>query len=197
MEAQDFITPEQYNKAVAKSVQDTLKPKQISNGCAESDYPFYCDYAVKQILNDPNYGKTLQDREDFLKRGGVVIRTAMQPKAQAAATNAVMNTIPPKDPSRRVPRSRWSPRRPVRSLRWPRTACRGPRARARPPTTTPSTRRMAAPPACRRDRRSRSLRSRRASRRAYPPTVSSTPPTTRPSQRVPGAVRTTTSVRTR
>jgi membrane peptidoglycan carboxypeptidase len=101
MEAQDFITPEQYNKAVAKPVQDTLKPKQISNGCAESEYPFYCDYAVKQILNDPNYGKTLQDREDFLKRGGVVIRTAMQPKAQAAATNAVMNTIPPKDPSKK------------------------------------------------------------------------------------------------
>ena len=123
MEAQDFITPEQYNKAVAKSVQDTLKPKQISNGCAESDYPFYCDYAVKQILNDPNYGKTLQDREDFLKRGGVVIRTAMQPKAQAAATNAVMNTIPPKDPSKKGAAIAMVTRRPVRSLRWPRTAC--------------------------------------------------------------------------
>jgi membrane peptidoglycan carboxypeptidase len=102
MEAQDFITPEQYNKAVGKSVEDILKPKRISNGCAQSKYPFYCDYAVKQILNDPNYGKTLQDREDFLKRGGVVIRTAMQPKAQEAATRAAMNRIPPKDPSKKA-----------------------------------------------------------------------------------------------
>jgi membrane peptidoglycan carboxypeptidase len=101
MESLDYITPEQYQKAVAKPVKDYLEPKQISNGCAESKYPFYCDYAVNQILNDPNYGKTRQDREDFLKRGGVVIHTAMQPKAQAAATNAVMNTIPPKDPSKK------------------------------------------------------------------------------------------------
>jgi membrane peptidoglycan carboxypeptidase len=101
MEAQDVITPEQYQKAVSTPIEDYLKPKQISNGCAVSKYPFYCDYAVKQILNDPNYGKTLRDREDFLKRGGVVIHTALQPKAQEAATRAVMNRIPPKDPSKK------------------------------------------------------------------------------------------------
>jgi membrane peptidoglycan carboxypeptidase len=99
MEQQDYITPEQYSKATAVPIAKMLTPKKVGNGCAVSKYPFYCDYAVKQILNDPNYGKTKQDREDFLKRGGVVIHTAMQPKAQAAATNAVMNTIPPTDPS--------------------------------------------------------------------------------------------------
>ncbi|MEZ5184347.1 MAG: transglycosylase domain-containing protein [Candidatus Nanopelagicales bacterium] len=102
MEAQDFITPETYQKAISKSVKDTIHPKRISNGCAQSKYPFYCDYAVKQVLNDPNYGKTYQDREDFLKRGGVVIRTALQPKAQEAATRAAMNRIPPKDPSKKA-----------------------------------------------------------------------------------------------
>lgn len=99
MEAQDFITPEEASKATAKPIEDMLDPKKVGNGCAASKYPFYCDYAVNQILNDPNYGKTLQDREDFLKRGGVVIHTAMQPKAQESAQNAVMNTIPPADPS--------------------------------------------------------------------------------------------------
>ncbi|HQR79730.1 MAG TPA: transglycosylase domain-containing protein [Actinomycetota bacterium] len=101
MEAQDIITPEQYQKAVNTPVGKYLHPKNISNGCAASKYPFYCDYTVNQILNDPNYGKTRQDREDFLKRGGVVIHTALQPKAQEAATNAVMNRIPPKDPSKK------------------------------------------------------------------------------------------------
>ncbi len=99
MEQQDFITPEQYEQAVGTPIDDMLNPKKVGNGCAVSAYPFYCDYAVKTLLNDPNYGKTKQDREDFLKRGGVVIHTAMQPKAQAAATNAVMNRIPPTDPS--------------------------------------------------------------------------------------------------
>jgi membrane peptidoglycan carboxypeptidase len=99
MEQQDFITPEQYQKAVARPIAKMLDPKKVGNGCAASTYPFYCDYAVNQILNDPNYGKTKKDREDFLKRGGVVIHTAMEPKAQEAAQNAVMNTIPPTDPS--------------------------------------------------------------------------------------------------
>ena len=77
MEAQDIITPEQYDKAVSKPINKYLHPKQIANGCAVSKYPFYCDYALNQILNDPNYGKTRRDREDFLKRGGVVIHTAL------------------------------------------------------------------------------------------------------------------------
>jgi len=101
MEAQDVITPEQYEKAVSKPIDKYLHPKQIANGCAVSKYPFYCDYALNQILNDPNYGKTRRDREDFLKRGGVVIHTALQPQAQDAATNAVMNRIPAKDPSKK------------------------------------------------------------------------------------------------
>ena len=99
MERQDYITPEQYNKAMARPIDKMLNPKKIANGCAASKYPFYCDYAMKQVLNDPNYGKTKQDREDFLKRGGLVIHTALQPKAQDAATNAVMNYIPATDPS--------------------------------------------------------------------------------------------------
>lgn len=99
MEEQDVITPEQYDKAVNKPIANMLNPKKIGNGCASSEYPFYCDYALNQILNDSNYGKTRQDREDFLKRGGLVIHTAMQPLAQSSATNAVMNRIPPEDPS--------------------------------------------------------------------------------------------------
>jgi membrane peptidoglycan carboxypeptidase len=101
MEEVDFITPAQYEKAVAKSVKKTLDPKRIKNGCATSKYPFYCDYALKQILNDPNYGKTLQDREDFLRRGGVTIRTALQPQTQEAAQNAVLSRIPAEDPSQK------------------------------------------------------------------------------------------------
>lgn len=99
MERQDYITPDQYNKAMARPIEKMLNPKKIANGCAVSKYPFYCDYAMKQVLNDPNYGKTKQDREDFLKRGGLVIHTALQQKAQDAATNAVMDYIPATDPS--------------------------------------------------------------------------------------------------
>jgi membrane peptidoglycan carboxypeptidase len=98
---QGFITSTEYEKAIGTPIKKTLDPKKISNGCAASKYPFYCDYTLKQILNDPNYGKTLQDREDFLKRGGVVIHTSLQPKAQDAATNAVMSRIPPTDPSKK------------------------------------------------------------------------------------------------
>lgn len=96
---QGYLNSAEYSLAKSTTIQDMLDPKRIANGCAVSVYPFYCDYAVNEILNDPNYGKTRQDRENFLKRGGVTIQTALDPVAQDAAVNAVMNRIPATDPS--------------------------------------------------------------------------------------------------
>lgn len=102
MALQNFITPAQAEQAKAIPIAKTLKPKALENGCAQSKYPFYCDFIINQIKNDAKYGATVSDREDLIKRGGLVIKSALDIKAQDAAQRAVDNKVPPKDPSKKA-----------------------------------------------------------------------------------------------
>jgi membrane peptidoglycan carboxypeptidase len=72
-------------------------PKNIGNGCNESKIPFFCDFVLKTILNDPTFGATRADRTRLLLRGGLTITTTVDRKVQAAAQKAVMNYVHPKD----------------------------------------------------------------------------------------------------
>jgi membrane peptidoglycan carboxypeptidase len=93
------ITKAQYQEAVKRPMADDLNPQVQSNGCAESVYPFFCDYVVRQVLSDPQYGKTAGDREKFLETGGITIDTTIDPLAQDAAVETVNSYIPPTDES--------------------------------------------------------------------------------------------------
>jgi membrane peptidoglycan carboxypeptidase len=68
------------------------------NGCIGTKYPFLCDYIHKSLLKTPSLGKTKQDRENKLNRGGLTIKTKIDPKAQDKAQEAVSNFIDAKDP---------------------------------------------------------------------------------------------------
>ncbi|MDP3971642.1 MAG: penicillin-binding transpeptidase domain-containing protein, partial [Candidatus Nanopelagicales bacterium] len=72
------------------------------NGCAESMYPFYCEYVVHQIENDRRYGPTPEARVALLQRGGMVIKTALDPALQDYATSVANRYIPKDDPSRKA-----------------------------------------------------------------------------------------------
>ncbi len=102
MAGEAFITPAQAETAKAIPIAKTLKPKSLGNGCAQSKYPFYCDFIINQIKNDPKYGATVTDREDLIKRGGLIIKSALDLKAQESAQEAVDSRVPPKDPSKKA-----------------------------------------------------------------------------------------------
>ncbi len=102
MAAQNYITFAEAEKAKAVPLAKTLNPKELTNGCAESKYPFYCDFVLNQIKNDARYGATVSDREDLIKRGGLIIKSALDLKAQTAAQKAVDQRVPPKDPSKKA-----------------------------------------------------------------------------------------------
>ena len=102
MALQGFITPAEAEKAKAVPIAKTLRPTQLQNGCAQSKYPFYCDFIINQIKNDEKYGATVTEREDLVKRGGFVIKSALDIKAQDAAQRAVDSRVPPKDPSKKA-----------------------------------------------------------------------------------------------
>jgi membrane peptidoglycan carboxypeptidase len=93
------ITQAQHDQAVAVPVKAMLKPRDVPNGCTTSAAPFFCDYVMHQLLNDPTFGKTAEDRKALIDQGGLVIRTTLDVKAQSAAQASVEKYIPYNDPS--------------------------------------------------------------------------------------------------
>uniref|UniRef100_UPI0013F17A18 penicillin-binding protein n=2 Tax=Actinomadura formosensis TaxID=60706 RepID=UPI0013F17A18 len=74
-----------------------LDVDRVRSGCVTSKAPFFCDYVQREILTNPVFGKTAGEREKLLKRGGLTIRTTMDPRAQKAAQRAVDRHVPPRN----------------------------------------------------------------------------------------------------
>jgi len=97
-----YITRDQADRASQVPMRSMLKPAATSNGCTSSWAPFFCDYVVQTIRQDPTFGATPEEREAFLRRGGYTIRTTLDPKAQNGAFDTVTSYIPIRDESRRA-----------------------------------------------------------------------------------------------
>ncbi|WP_203589613.1 transglycosylase domain-containing protein [Streptomyces sp. SID13031] len=82
------ITPKQAAAAIKTQI-DLSKLRKVPNGCASSNYPFYCEYAVSKLLENPALGATVKDRDHYLKTGGLTIRTSLDPRIQAAAQASI------------------------------------------------------------------------------------------------------------
>ncbi len=81
----------------AKAAPLGLRVVPVPNGCATSSAPFFCDYVVHDILNGSEFGATVTDRANLLRRGGLVVTTTLQPAVQKAAQVAV-DTVVPENP---------------------------------------------------------------------------------------------------
>jgi membrane peptidoglycan carboxypeptidase len=97
-----YITPAQASEAAAIPTEKFLKPSRPRNGCTTSYAPFFCDYVYRIIRTDPAFGATPAEREALLRRGGLTIRTTLDPTIQQGAQKAVDTFIPRKDKSRKV-----------------------------------------------------------------------------------------------
>ena len=92
-----LITPQQ----AAAAKKQKFNPKKVKHtrpGCVGTRYPFLCDYVYRTLLTMPSLGKTKKDRENLVKRGGLTIQTAIDPKTQDAAEKAVAKIVGPTDP---------------------------------------------------------------------------------------------------
>lgn len=81
------ITQDQYDKEIKVPVK--TNPGRAANGCGTSKYPFYCETVRQELLNDEAYGKTREERENFLYQGGLTITTAMDRKAMDAVDSTL------------------------------------------------------------------------------------------------------------
>ncbi|GGT70012.1 MULTISPECIES: transglycosylase domain-containing protein [Streptomyces] len=79
----------------AKASPIRLKVKSPKNGCitAVDGAGFFCDYVRKTILNDPVFGKTVEERQKLWNLGGLTVRTTLDPRAQEAANEAAVAKI--------------------------------------------------------------------------------------------------------
>ncbi|WP_424533336.1 transglycosylase domain-containing protein [Sphaerisporangium viridialbum] len=91
----DKITPAAAAKA--KATKLGYKGTKLPGGCEASDYPYFCVYVRSEILNNPDFGETAKARERFLNRGGLTIRTTIDPAMQAAADKAIREWVRPSD----------------------------------------------------------------------------------------------------
>lgn len=65
------------------------------NGCVTSKAPYFCDYVQREILGNPVFGATAQERLRLLQRGGLTITTTLDWQDQRAAQRAVDRHVPP------------------------------------------------------------------------------------------------------
>ncbi|MDQ0620354.1 transglycosylase domain-containing protein [Arthrobacter globiformis] len=92
------ITKAQYTAAVATPVTPKVTPAR--QGCAYSPTaPYFCDYVLHLLLNNPAYGADATEREKKVFRGGLTIKTTLDPKAQKAAQDQV-NTAAGSNPDK-------------------------------------------------------------------------------------------------
>lgn len=95
-----FIDKKETDAAKQIPIGDTLHVQNVPVGCqAAGNAAYFCDYALHQIENSPEFGKTLKDRRNLIRRGGLSIYTTLDVNAQNAAQQAVEGQVPINDPS--------------------------------------------------------------------------------------------------
>lgn len=72
-----------------------VQPKD--NGCIDSTAPFFCDYVIAYLKQDPALGDTPKERYDLIRSGGLTISTTIDMRMQAAAVNSVKGQVYPRE----------------------------------------------------------------------------------------------------
>ncbi|MEW2378388.1 transglycosylase domain-containing protein [Micromonospora sp. NPDC047812] len=76
--------------ARARAEKLTLRPTAQPNGCTavaqgHDDWGFFCDYLRQWWLAQPEFGASVEEREQALRRGGYTVVTSLDPRIQATA----------------------------------------------------------------------------------------------------------------
>ncbi len=85
--------------AEARQTDLNLDTSDISNGCNQSDYGYFCDYVINEIQTMEELGETPEERVDALYNGGLTIETTLDPEVQEEADDAVSDRVSSGDDS--------------------------------------------------------------------------------------------------
>lgn len=94
-----LINPQEAADAKATKF-DPSKVTFKRKGCANSNLPFICDYALEVLKQQAtDLGATQAERLNRIYRGGLTITTEIDTKAQKKAQKVVARNVSPKDPA--------------------------------------------------------------------------------------------------
>ncbi|TDW90158.1 membrane peptidoglycan carboxypeptidase [Kribbella pratensis] len=93
----NVISVAQANSALKTPVIDPNKVRPNKLGCGNGPYPFYCEYVVAELEDNPAFGKTKTERANYIKTAGLTIRTSLDPKIQADAQRSIDTHSKPTD----------------------------------------------------------------------------------------------------
>lgn len=85
------ITRAQYTAAIAAPVK--LHVTKQPNGCSVSKYPYFCFQVLNELHNAASLGNTAAKRNLAIKRGGLTVRTTLDPKAMSAAQSSAKEAL--------------------------------------------------------------------------------------------------------
>lgn len=83
--------------AEARKEELGLDITETPSGCVSSWAPWFCDYALNELLTLEELGDTPEEREDMLLRGGLRIATTLDRDIQRASDRAVSDRVAPTD----------------------------------------------------------------------------------------------------
>ncbi|HET7326269.1 MAG TPA: transglycosylase domain-containing protein, partial [Nocardioidaceae bacterium] len=95
MASLDKITRGEARKAKKKPLG--LDVHSTANGCVSSKAEFFCDYVRAWLLTQPALGKSVEDRDRLISRGGLTVHTTLDMRFQKAAEKAVHEAVYPKN----------------------------------------------------------------------------------------------------
>lgn len=87
----------EHEAAEARRADLGLETTETPSGCVSSWSPWFCDYAVAELMEMEELGETRAERERLLMRGGLTIRTTLDRDIQRAADKAMSKQIAPTD----------------------------------------------------------------------------------------------------
>ncbi|MEU7281977.1 transglycosylase domain-containing protein [Streptomyces sp. NPDC045431] len=93
MAAVGDISQAEADRAKATPIQ--LKVSKPKNGCitAVDGAGFFCDYVREAFLSSPVFGKDREERNKIWNRGGLTIRTTLDPQAQKATQASITEHV--------------------------------------------------------------------------------------------------------
>ena len=89
------ISKDDYERIVNTPIEKLLKITENPQGCATAgNASYFCSYVVNEISKLKSLGKTQADRRALLLRGGLTIKTTLDPKKQDEAFKSLTSVMP-------------------------------------------------------------------------------------------------------
>lgn len=88
MVIEEYITQEEADAAYAEEFNFIFKGSSSGN-CSTSSYPVYCDYVLDELLSSEKLGETIEERQAILAKGGLQIKTFLNPTVMNAIDQRV------------------------------------------------------------------------------------------------------------